>query len=227
MPPKLARSLNRRHGCVLSCPGDCSGVFGDDFCPHDSCCSCRVWVLPAELYEEKTPMHEPAPFPLLGRVRRVVWAVFVATILLALAIPVGTFWRDTTTALHVQAYVQPASPIVGEATHVVIVASNGADRADILGPSAQIAARWDMLTMTMGVREGRACRSPEPQRCALSAIASRHGRTVVGSSRGAGAWPPHVANTPRDHCAAIGFIRLRLRERAYRRFCCCCRVDSG
>jgi hypothetical protein len=77
----------------------------------------------------------------------------VATILLALAIPVGIFWRDTTTSLRVQAYVQPASPIVGEATHVVIVASNGADRADILGPSAQIAARWDMLTMTMGVRE--------------------------------------------------------------------------
>jgi hypothetical protein len=98
-------------------------------------------------------MREPATLPLPGGVRRVFWVIFVATILLAFAIPVTTFWRDTTTALRVQASIEPASPVVGEAAHVVISVSDPADRADIQGPAAQIAARWDMLTMTMGTRE--------------------------------------------------------------------------
>src|SRR5690348_13080652 len=97
-------------------------------------------------------MHEATELS-PGRVRRVFWIGLVATILLALTIPLVTLWRDTTTALRVRASIEPESPIVGEAAHVVIVVSDAADRADVQGPAAQIAARWDMLTMTMGARE--------------------------------------------------------------------------
>ena len=98
-------------------------------------------------------MHEPAVLPPLGRVRRVFWIGFVATILLALGVPAVTLWRGTATALQVKAYIQPASPRVGEAAHVVLVVPDAADRTDVLNPAAQIAARWDMLNMTMGARE--------------------------------------------------------------------------
>ena len=98
-------------------------------------------------------MHEPAALPPLGRVRRVFWIGFVATILLALSVPAVTLWRGAATALQVRAYIQPASPRVGDAAHVVLVVPDAADRTDVLNPAAQIAARWDMLNMTMGARE--------------------------------------------------------------------------
>ncbi len=98
-------------------------------------------------------MQEPAVVSSFGRVRRVFWIGFVAAILLALSVPAVTLWRDAATALQVEAYIQPASPRAGEAAHVVIVVPDAADRTDILNPASQIAARWDMLNMTMGTRE--------------------------------------------------------------------------
>lgn len=98
-------------------------------------------------------MRESAILSPLGRVRRVFWIGFVATILLALSVPAVTLWRSAATALRVEAYIQPASPRVGEAAHVVIIVHDASDRTDVLNPGAQIAARWDMLNMTMGARE--------------------------------------------------------------------------
>ncbi len=98
-------------------------------------------------------MHDHATLPSLGRVRSVVWIGFVTAVLLALSVPAMTLWRTAATTLNVQAYVQPASPRVGEAVHLVIVVSDVSDRTDIFGPAAQIAAHWDMTNMAMGTRE--------------------------------------------------------------------------
>ncbi|WIG60429.1 MAG: hypothetical protein OJF49_003177 [Ktedonobacterales bacterium] len=91
-------------------------------------------------------------FQPLPRVRRTVWGVLALAVLLALALPVATVWHAASRPLQVHAYLWPSTPHAGQTPQVIIVLTDDADRTATDGPWAEVAAIWDMATMTMGTR---------------------------------------------------------------------------
>lgn len=87
------------------------------------------------------------------RVRRGVWAILLAAVLLAVSIPATNLWHASSVALNAHVYLSPAIPRAGEPTQLVIALAGPADRAAVEGPWAKAIARWDMLQMTMGTRQ--------------------------------------------------------------------------
>jgi hypothetical protein len=83
-------------------------------------------------------------------VRRGVWLVLAAALLLALAVPTATLWHASTSALHVQTCVFPAAPRVGQRAWLVVAPADAADRTALEGPWATVVTRWDMVSMSMG-----------------------------------------------------------------------------
>jgi hypothetical protein len=84
-----------------------------------------------------------------GGVRRSVWALLIAAVLLAVLAPTVTIWRAAHAAIAASAYVWPAAPTVGHPAELCVVISDATDRAAVHGPWGQIVAAWDMPTMRM------------------------------------------------------------------------------
>lgn len=90
---------------------------------------------------------DPQPF---GRVRGVFWALLIVSLLVAMAGPTVTLLRAASTSLEVRACVSPPAPRAQSTAHVVVELMDTTDRTALQGPWAQIAADWDMVTMSMG-----------------------------------------------------------------------------
>jgi len=84
-----------------------------------------------------------------GGVRCSVWALLIAAVLLALAVPTMTIWHAAHAAIDANAFVWPAAPTVGHPAELCVVVSDPSDRAAVHGPWGQIVAAWDMPTMAM------------------------------------------------------------------------------
>jgi hypothetical protein len=91
--------------------------------------------------------------PPFVRVRPIVWVVLAAALLLALAAPIATLWHASTLPLQAQVALWPSAPHAGEAARIVVTVADTTDRTATEGPWARIAAEWDMVQMTMGVRQ--------------------------------------------------------------------------
>jgi hypothetical protein len=91
--------------------------------------------------------------PRFVRVRPIVWVVLAAALLLALAAPVATLWHASTLPLRAQVSLWPRAPHAGEAARIVVTVADTADRTATEGPWARIGAEWDMVQMTMGLRQ--------------------------------------------------------------------------
>ena len=91
-------------------------------------------------------VDEPQRF---GGVRRSVWTLLIATVLLALAVPTVTIWHAAHATIDASAFVWPAAPTVGHPAEFCVVVSDPSDRAAVHGPWGQIVAAWDMPTMVM------------------------------------------------------------------------------
>jgi hypothetical protein len=87
--------------------------------------------------------------PRFGGVRRSVWTLLIAAVLLALAVPTVTIWHAAHASITARAYVWPAAPTVGHPAELCVVVSDATDRAAVHGPWGQIVAAWDMPTMQM------------------------------------------------------------------------------
>jgi hypothetical protein len=95
-------------------------------------------------------ISEHADDPLrLGGIRRSVWALLIAAVMLALLVPTATVWRAAHVALAASAFVWPAAPTAGHPAALCVVVSDPSDRAAVHGPWGQIVAAWDMPTMMM------------------------------------------------------------------------------
>ena len=86
-------------------------------------------------------------------VRPIVWVVLAAALLLALAAPIATLWHASTLPLRAQVSLWPRAPHAGEAARIVVTVADTADRTATEGPWARIGAEWDMVQMTMGLRQ--------------------------------------------------------------------------
>jgi hypothetical protein len=84
-----------------------------------------------------------------GGVRRSVWALLIAAVVLALLVPTVTIWRAAHATIAASAFVWPAAPTVGHPAELCVVVSDATDRAAVHGPWGQIVAAWDMPTMRM------------------------------------------------------------------------------
>lgn len=100
--------------------------------------------------EQRTTKEQVPP---MLRVRRSIWGILLAAVLVAVAIPVTNLWHASSVALHAHIYLSPAAPRAGEPAQIVVVLANPTDRAAVQGPWAKAVARWDMLSMTMGARQ--------------------------------------------------------------------------
>jgi hypothetical protein len=86
-------------------------------------------------------------------VRKAVWLIFCASLVLALAVPFGTVAHQQWLTLQVRATVWPAHPQVGGATHLIISLADTTDQAAVGGPWAQLVAAWSMPEMAMGSQQ--------------------------------------------------------------------------
>jgi hypothetical protein len=86
-------------------------------------------------------------------VRKAVWLIFCASLVLALAVPLATVAHQRWLTLQVRATVWPAHPQVGGATHLIISLADSADQAAVGGPWAQLVAAWSMPEMAMGAQQ--------------------------------------------------------------------------
>ena len=86
-------------------------------------------------------------------VRRFVWVLLAAALLIALLAPALTLWHAAQSALAARACVWPAAPSANQPAELRIVLPNGADREAVHGPWAHVTADWDMVTMSMGRQE--------------------------------------------------------------------------
>lgn len=100
---------------------------------------------------ERRATQEQMP-PVL-RVRRSIWGILLAAMLVTVAIPATNLWHASSVALHARIYLSPAAPHAGEPAQIVVVLANPTDRAAVQGPWAKAVARWNMLSMTMGARQ--------------------------------------------------------------------------
>jgi hypothetical protein len=88
-----------------------------------------------------------------ARVRPLVWMLLVAVLAVAITVPAVSLRHAASTALAAHAYIWPLAPQAGESAQLVVVLTDPADRAAIQGPWAQLAAKWDMVTMRMGTHQ--------------------------------------------------------------------------
>jgi hypothetical protein len=120
--------------------------------------------------------------PPMLHVRRSVWGILLAAVLVAVAIPATNLWHASSAALHAHVYLSPAAPRAGEPAQIVVVLPNPTDRAAVQGPWAKAVAQWDMLTMTMGAR----------QRAVPGAAATAEVFTIPLCLDMAGPWWAHI-----------------------------------
>jgi hypothetical protein len=99
------------------------------------------------------PNLPPNELAELATVRRSIWVLLAAALLIALLAPALTLWHAAQSALAARACVWPATPSVNQPTELRIVLPNGADREAVHGPWARAIADWDMVTMSMGRQE--------------------------------------------------------------------------
>jgi hypothetical protein len=125
--------------------------------------------------------------PLFGRVRGAFWALLIVSLVMAMAYPTITLLHAASTSLAVHACISPPAPRAQSTAHVLIKVLNTTDRTALYNPSAQIAADWDMATMSMG-----------RQHVALPGPSSGKGLVAVPLALSmAGLWWVHVSvNTP-------------------------------
>jgi hypothetical protein len=97
-----------------------------------------------------TPMsHQSHQEAYTGHVRRKIWAILAATLVLALAVPLGTLWHATLIPLRAQACVWPTVPRAGSTAYLVVALPDPTDRTAVAGPWAQVSVSWDMPAMAM------------------------------------------------------------------------------
>jgi len=96
-----------------------------------------------------------------GGVRRSIWLLLAASLLLSLAVPAWRLWHDASSRLVAQVSLVPAAPHVGQPVQLVVTLPDAGDRAAVHGPWAKLAASWDMVTMSMGARRA-ALAGPSP-----------------------------------------------------------------
>ncbi|MGO8950187.1 MAG: hypothetical protein ACLQUY_21525 [Ktedonobacterales bacterium] len=84
--------------------------------------------------------------------RKGVWLIFMGAIVVAMALPIATTLRQSSTTLEAQVSVWPAHPRAGQDARLVISLVQVTDRAAARGPWAQLVATWDMATMDMGTQ---------------------------------------------------------------------------
>ncbi len=132
----------------------------------------------------RAPIESPTR---LGGVRRSVWALLIAAVVLALLVPGMTLWRAAHAALDARACVWPAVPTVGQPAELHVTLPEATDRADVGGPWGKIVAAWDMPTMRM-----------QEQREAMSGDSTHSGAYVLPLTlQMAGPWRIRVAlHTP-------------------------------
>ncbi len=97
--------------------------------------------------DQPNEMAEPAT------VRRFVWVLLAAALLIALLAPALTLWHAAQSALAARACVWPAAPSVNQPAELRVMLPTGADREAVHGPWAHVIADWDMVTMSMGHHE--------------------------------------------------------------------------
>lgn len=93
----------------------------------------------------------PTP-PFMGHVRRRFWVLLVGALVLTLALPLVTLWRDAASPLRAQACLWPQSSQSRGAVQLFVTLPDATDRADVDGPWARVMVQWDMITMPMGTR---------------------------------------------------------------------------
>jgi hypothetical protein len=91
--------------------------------------------------------------PRFAHVRPIVWVALATALLLALAAPIATLWHASTLPLQARVTLWPSAPHAGEAARIVVTVTDTADRTATAGPWARLSAEWDMVQMTMGMRQ--------------------------------------------------------------------------
>ncbi|MGO8947462.1 MAG: FixH family protein [Ktedonobacterales bacterium] len=81
--------------------------------------------------------------------RKTVWLIFSAALVLALALPVATVVQQRWSTLQARATVWPAHPKVGTTVHLIVSLADSNDQAAVGGPWAQLVATWNMPEMEM------------------------------------------------------------------------------
>jgi len=87
-----------------------------------------------------------------GRVRGGFWAVLVGALLVAISLPAVNLRHAAVSPIKARACIWPTSPRVGAPAQLVVVLADATDRAAVQGPWARVAVKWDMTTMSMGIR---------------------------------------------------------------------------
>jgi len=126
----------------------------------------------------------------IGGVRRSIWLLLAASLLLSLAVPAWRLWHAASSQLVAQVSLVPAAPQVGQQAQLVVTLLDAGDRAAVHGPWATLAASWDMVAMSMGARRA-ALAGPSP------ASKSAHAFAVPLALDMAGLWEAQVSlSTP-------------------------------
>jgi YtkA-like len=86
-------------------------------------------------------------------VRKAVWLIFCASLVLALAVPFATITHAKWLTLQARATVWPAHPQVGSAAHLIVSLADTTDQAAVGGPWAELTALWTMPEMAMGSQQ--------------------------------------------------------------------------
>ncbi len=92
---------------------------------------------------------------LIFSVRKTIWLIFCAALVLALALPLATLVHQRWVTLQAHATVWPAQPQVGATTHLIVSFADTTDQAAVGGPWAQLVATWTMPAMEMGAHQAR------------------------------------------------------------------------
>jgi YtkA-like len=83
-------------------------------------------------------------------VRKTIWLMFAASLVLALAVPVVTVAHEQWLTLQARASVWPDHPQVGSTAHLIVSLADTRDQAAVGGPWAELVAAWSMPEMAMG-----------------------------------------------------------------------------
>ena len=86
-------------------------------------------------------------------VRKTIWLLFCAALVLALALPLATVVHQRWVTLQAHATVWPAQPQVGATAHLIVSFADSNDQAAVGGPWARLVASWAMPTMAMGTHQ--------------------------------------------------------------------------
>lgn len=93
----------------------------------------------------------PTPLFFL-HVRRRFWVLLAGALLLTLALPLVTLWRDASSPLRVQTCLWPQPSQSNGAVQLFVTLPDASDQAAVAGPWARVVVQWDMVTMAMGTR---------------------------------------------------------------------------